>query len=183
METFPKLSSTRLHLRQANNADIPTLVRYIDKSISDQIINFPHPYTEQDAIDRLAFIQNGFLNKQRYVFAICLQNNEKLIGEIGLHLNQENNTAETGYWIAQPYWGKGIASEALALAITFGFEQLDLDKISATHYLDNMPSGKVLINNGMVKTAILEDYYMVNNESKAVNQYQITREQYNSREN
>jgi len=122
MEVFPELITKRLKLRRAQLGDVPSLLKYAhNKKISDQVINIPFPYQEEDAISRLNFIIQGFKNKERYVFAITFKDKNELIGEIGLHLDNHNNNAQFGYWIAEPFWGKGIATEANAALLKFTF--------------------------------------------------------------
>ncbi|MEO5644271.1 MAG: GNAT family N-acetyltransferase [Bacteroidia bacterium] len=179
MKTFPELNTERLTLRKIRIDDIPSLLRYVNnRAISDQIFNIPYPYHEEDAIFRMNFVYQGFKNKERYVFAITLKDNDELIGEIGLHLDKENNCAQFGYWIGEPFWNKGIATEAAAAILKFGFEKLELNKIYATHYPDNEASGKVMINNKMIMEAELKDQYRIDNVYKSVNQYRLTKKEY-----
>lgn len=179
MKDFPQLTTTRLVLRKIRTEDIPSLLKYChNKKISDQILNIPYPYQEEDAIFRMNFVFQGFKNRERYVFAITLKEKDELIGEIGLHLDKANNTAQFGYWIAEPEWGKGIATEATAAILKFGFEELKLNKIYATHYPDNVASGKVMLNNKMIKEAELKEHYKVNNQYRDVLQYRLTASEY-----
>jgi ribosomal-protein-alanine N-acetyltransferase len=179
MDVFPELITSRLKLRKIRPSDIASLLKYCNnKNISDQIINIPYPYLEEDAIYRMNFILQGFKNKERYVFAINFKESDELIGEIGLHLDKTNNSAQFGYWIAEPFWGKGIATEATAGILKFGFEKLSLNKIYATHYPDNLASGKVMQNNKMIKEAELKEHYRINDTYKNVIQYRLTKKEY-----
>lgn len=180
MKQFPELHTAQLRLRMANHGDIPALVKYChNQKISDQIINIPYPYTEQDARERLEFINKGFADNNRYVFAITLQSHHELIGEIGIHLDTTNNHAQMGYWVAEPFWGRGIATEAVGAILLFGFRELGLHKIYATYYPDNTTSGNVMIKNGMVKEAELKDHYRVKDVYKTVFQYRLTIDEFN----
>lgn len=179
MNGFPELITTNLKLRKVSTSDIPSLVKYCNnKSISDQIINIPYPYGEEDAVARINFVLQGFKNLERYVFAISLKGNQELIGEIGLHLDKVNNSAQFGYWIAEPFWGKGIATEATSAILKFGFTELNLNKIYATHYPDNKASGKVMLNNKMIKEAELKDHYKIDDNYRSVIQYRLTKKEY-----
>ncbi|MBT8326768.1 MAG: GNAT family N-acetyltransferase [Bacteroidia bacterium] len=149
-----------------------------NKIISDNIINIPYIYLEEDAIARFNFVLQGFKNEERYVFAITQKTEDELIGEIGIHLDSEHNRAEIGYWIGEPFWGLGIATEAVGAILKFGFEELLLNKIHATHYVDNPASGKVLANNKMILEAELKDQYKMNDDYKSVYQYRLTRSEY-----
>lgn len=179
MKTFPTLSTSRITLRKIRLSDIPRLTEYVNHpSISDNILNFPHPYHEEDAIARMNFVLQGFKNGDRYVFAIALNENDGFIGEIGLHLEREHDRAEMGFWVGEPFWGKGIMSEAVETVLKFGFEDLALNKILATHFVKNMASGRVLARNGMVREGELKDQYKCKGEYRSVIQYRLTKEEY-----
>ncbi len=152
MNQFPTLYTERLKLRKIKPEDIPNLVRYANnKKIADHIINIPHPYGEPDATFRIGFVVNGFKKKIRYAFSVCLKTTDELIGEMSLHLNKDRQKAELGYWLGEPYWNKGLTTEAAKAILQFGFETIELQEIIATCYEDNPASMKVLTKNGMEK--------------------------------
>lgn len=182
MTTLPVLKTDRLELRQIRSEDIASLVRQVnDPTIAENILNIPYPYTEADAILRINFVLKGFENRDRFVFVITEK--DELIGEIGLHLDVLNNKAEMGYWIASSARRKGIASEAVAAILQFGFNTIELQKIFATHFMENPSSGNVLLNNHMIKEAELKDHYKHNNRYGSVIQYRLTKEEYSSLQN
>lgn len=149
MEVFPELHTPRLHLRKLQVEDFPSLILYANnRKISDQILNLPHPFQEPNAVFRISYVVQGFKNKTRYAFAIVLRARDELIGEISLHL-EEGNKAQLAYWIGEPFWGRGIATEAARAVLKFGFEQLTLDLVYATCHVENKASEKVLLNTGM----------------------------------
>lgn len=83
------------------------------------------------------------------VYAIVLKNTGQLIGSIGLSIIEEHQRAEMGYWIGKPYWNKGCATEAAGLVLHFGFHNLGLNRINASHLVRNPGSGRVMEKNGM----------------------------------
>ena len=179
MENFPTLESHNLKLRKLELSDIPYLIQYANnKNISDQIFNIPFPYEEIDAIFRFNFILQGFKNKERFVFAITKRETGEFIGEIGLHLEISNKHAQFGYGIAQDFWNLGFATEATKLVLAFGFNDLDLHKIYATHFPENEASAKVMIKNKMVKEAEMKDHFYINGAFKSIIQYRITKKEY-----
>ena len=179
MTDFPELNTAALTLRRTCQADIPALIKYLsNRSISSQLLNIPFPYREEDATKRLNFIEQGFLNKDRYVFAVSLRTDSELIGQIGLHLDKIHNHAEVGYWIAEPFRNKGIASQAAGMILKFGFEILKLHKIYATHFPDNPASAKVMLKHKMIKEGELKDHYKLNGTYKSVIQYRLTKDEY-----
>ena len=155
MEVFPELNTDRLKLRKISIEDIPSLVKYANNNkITDNILNIPYPYQEPDAVFRISYVHQGFKNKTRYVFAIIFKATQELIGEVSLHLDNSRNIAQLGYWIGEPFWSKGIATEAIKAILKFGLERLNLDMIFAECKVENKASGKVLLNNGMIKKSV-----------------------------
>jgi len=82
----------------------------------------------------------------------------KLIGGIGLEICKEDEKGEIGFWIDQSHWGKGVATEAAAELLQFGFEKLHLNKIVAFHMVRNPASGRVMEKLGMRKEGLLRDH-------------------------
>ena len=151
MDSFPEINTRRLKLRKLSPEDNPSLVKYAgNKKISDEVLNIPYPYQEFDAIFRISYVVQGFKNKTRYAFAITLKETGELIGEISLHLEDDRKKAELGYWIGEPFWNQGIATEAAIAVLEFGFGTLGLQKIYATCHIENEASVKVLLKNGML---------------------------------
>ena len=64
------------------------------------------------------------------------------------------SNAELGYWLAEPYWGKGIMTQMLALAISCYFHHTDVIRICANVYAGNIASMRVLEKIGFRKCGI-----------------------------
>lgn len=114
----------------------------------------PYPYTRDDALDYIRFINDSDHNKY-YVFAITV--NDLVIGNISVE-RQENihyRTGELGYYIDEKYWGKGIMSEAVRLICEYVFSHSDIIRIFAEPFSYNIASCKVLEKNGFVCEGIL----------------------------
>ncbi len=178
MTEFPILKTQRLRLGKLRVEDIKRIVELANnKTISDNTLTFPYPYTEENAIFWINFSNEGFKSKEHYVFGIFL-NEETFIGGIGLHLDNKNSKAELGYWIAEPYWKNGFATEASERIIKFGFEYLNLNKIYATHFIYNPDSEKVLIKIGMQYEGLLKCHHLKNGKFEDVKQYAILKSEF-----
>ncbi|MEM6723470.1 MAG: GNAT family protein [Bacteroidota bacterium] len=176
---FPRLETERLILRNLRTNDVPRIVQFAgDKDIADNVRNLPHPYAEKDAIFWLNLSNQGFVSGQRAVFGIALKDGDLFIGGCGLHINSLDNNAEAGYWMAKPFWGKGYITEALGALIRYGFEERKLNKIFATHFVENVGSGKVMTKNGMVQEAVLKDHVLKNGEYRTLIQNRILRSEF-----
>lgn len=127
---FPQLETPRLRLRAFAPADVPYLVALAGNyEVARNTLNIPHPYREADARHWVQATQENYAQQTGYAFAIELRVTGEFIGGIGLTLERRFDRAEAGYWLGQPYWGRGLASEALGALLRFGFEELRLNKI------------------------------------------------------
>ena len=179
MINFPQIATERLLLGPLRASDLPTIVTHAgNRRVADPPLNIPHPYQEADAIFWINSAQQGFKRKSQYTFAIRLQATGELIGGIGLRLHATFDRAELGYWVGEPFWNRGYATEAAAGLLQFGFEQLGLHKIFATYLECNPASGKVMRKNGMVQEGILVDHTKKNGQYRTLVQCRLTKTEY-----
>jgi RimJ/RimL family protein N-acetyltransferase len=146
MASLPTFETKRLRVRPYSEADIPELLPLIGtREVAATTLRIAHPYTEQDA---RAFLE---LAKEagKMWLAITLLSDGRQIGGIGMRIEEQHRHAELGYWLGVDYWGQGYATEAGREMIRYGFEQLDLHRIFATHFAHNPASGNVLRKLGM----------------------------------
>jgi RimJ/RimL family protein N-acetyltransferase len=153
----PTLETERLILRPFAPKDAPNLARLAGRrEIADTTISIPHPYSEPQARQWLAGNVDLFGKGKVVVFGVQLKSDTKLVGSVGLRdIEAEHAQAELGFWIAIECWGKGYATEAACAVVTFGFEQLELNRIYAHHMVRNPASGRVLAKIGMQREGLL----------------------------
>lgn len=145
--TAPTLETARLKLRPYSNHDIVELVPLIGaREVAATTLRIPHPYTEQDATEFFALLAE---NPNRIWLAIALRSDGNQIGGVGLTVDAKHQHAELGYWLGVPYWGKGYATEAAHEMLRYGFEDLQLHRIFASHFNNNPASGRILKKLGM----------------------------------
>jgi ribosomal-protein-alanine N-acetyltransferase len=146
MASLPTFETKRLRVRPYSEADIPELLPLIGtREVAATTLRIAHPYTEQDA---RAFLE---LAKEpgKMWLAITLLSDGRQIGGIGMRIEEQHRHAELGYWLGVDYWGQGYATESGREMIRYGFEQLDLHRIFATHFAHNPASGNILRKLGM----------------------------------
>ena len=97
---------------------------------------------------------------------------------MGMHPVYEHFRAEVGYWIGQPYWGRGLASEALRLLIQFGFMTLKLNRVEAGHFEHNVASGRVMQKAGMRYEGLRRQFVWHRDRFRDLHWYAILREDY-----
>ncbi len=179
---FPRLETPRLWLRAFTPADVLPLVALAGNyEVARNTLNIPHPYRAEDARHWVQATQEAHAQQTGYAFAIELRATGEFIGGIGLTLERRFDRAEAGYWLGQPHWGRGLASEALGALLRFGFEELGLNKIYATHLAGNPASGRVMRKNGMIKEGELVQHTRRDGQYHDLWQYRLTRAEYAAR--
>lgn len=177
LKEFPVIETERLILSRLEEKDIPFIVEFLQHRIySDLTSNIPYPYTENDAKFWLKMSKEAFDSKTGFTFGIR-NKEEQLIGAIGLH-DREDDKAELGYWIAIPYWNKGYVTEAARAVINFGFKDLEINKIYATHFLHNPASGKIMEKIGMEQEALLKQHVKKDGEYYDLAMYSIFKDSF-----
>jgi ribosomal-protein-alanine N-acetyltransferase len=73
-------------------------------------------------------------------------------GGIGFvpHSDVERVSAEIGYWLGEPFWGRGIVAEALVAVTQYAIESHHLTRVFALPYARNTASCRVLEKAGYV---------------------------------
>ncbi len=173
------LPPPRLLLRPFAPADAAPLVALAGSyEVAKNTLNIPHPYTAADAQAWLQLTRQHRAQGTTYEFALELQATGAFIGGLGLAPEPRFNRAEVGYWLGEPYWGQGLATEALAAVLRFGFEELGLHKIYATHSAKNSASGRVMAKNGLVLEGKLTQHARRDGRYYDLWQYGLLRAQY-----
>jgi len=146
MTERPTLETPRLKLRPYIEADIDELLPLVGvREVAATTLRIPHPYTRENAADFLALAQEP----DKIWLAVTLRSNGHQIGGIGLRVDREHQHAELGYWLGVSYWGQGFATEAGRAMLRYGFEELHLHRIFASHFKHNPASGRVLRKLGL----------------------------------
>ena len=133
-----KTFSTKHKVSLVNCLNSPNVTRFLSSRI-------PSPYTEDDAI---WWIEHG--SKNGIIRAVEVD--VKFAGCVGAEPGQFEYAyaAEVGYWLAEPFWGKGYASKALALLIDEVQNTSEIVRLHASVFEGNQASCKVLENCGFI---------------------------------
>jgi ribosomal-protein-alanine N-acetyltransferase len=144
-----KLILTHSIVRSWTADDLGSLVKYADNrkiwlNLRDR---FPHPYTRRDGRD---FIHTARSQRPETMFAIEVDG--EAAGGIGFvqHTDVERVSAEIGYWLAEPFWGRGIATEALVAVTKYAIDAHHLTRVFAVPFAYNGGSCRVLEKAGYV---------------------------------
>jgi len=174
------LEDSLTRLRPLRMADCAAILRYAAAPEIARNTFVPHPYPPQAAQEFVQQSQAKWRAGEAYVFAILEQASGQFVGCMGLHPAPAHNRAEVGYWIGKAFWGRGLATAALRLVLRFGFEDLQLNRIEAGHFVHNPASGRVMAKANMRREGLRRDYVWHHEKYKTVIWYAILRRDYAS---
>jgi RimJ/RimL family protein N-acetyltransferase len=164
MADFKKfIEGDNIYLREVNESDVgdnyynwlndPEINQYLETRY------FPNSKT-----NILQFVKNMDGLSGEILFAICERQTDKHIGNIKLGpINWIHRYADISLLIGdKDYWGKGIATESIRLVTEFGFYTLNLHKLKAGCYENNIGSMKAFEKVGFLREGLLKKLWMVN---------------------
>jgi RimJ/RimL family protein N-acetyltransferase len=131
----------RLLLRPGFPEDAPALAAAIaDEAIVRNLATAPWPYRMRDAEAFLASPRDPVLPS--FLILERTDSAPQLVGSCGLG-RRASGAVEMGYWIARPFWGRGLATEACEALINIA-RALGLPSLEGSHFIDNPASARVL---------------------------------------
>ncbi len=154
--------SDTILLSQYVPADKAALLEHFrEKEIYDWTFRIPFPYGEKDADDFLSLVEKQTREIGQPVNWAVREKDGRLIGGVGFidAGADESTESELGYWLAKPYWGRGIMTLVVKKVCEIGFAELSLDRITATVFDGNGRSVRVLEKAGFTLEKTLRDHY------------------------
>jgi ribosomal-protein-alanine N-acetyltransferase len=149
---FPEIITERLLLRKLKTSDCDVILFLrTDKNVTKYIERPDHRKTKNISQARILIEEFDSCIEANHsiTWGITLKNTRQIVGTICLwNFSQNKKTAEVGYDLHPILQNKGIMSEALKGIVSFGFKELNLDKIVAFTHTDNLYSKKLLEKQG-----------------------------------
>lgn len=178
---FPTLDTERLRLVEVEmehasalfeNFSNPKVLEYYGSELMTEI-------TQAEKI--ISHFKSAFETKRGIRWAIILKEHNRFVGTIGLNsLSLGMKKAEVGYEIHPDFWRTGITSEALKSVLTYSFDELNLNRIGAITFLENIASIGLLQKHGFQKEGVLRSYLFQNGQSFDGQLFSILREEWNN---
>lgn len=154
------LVSERIYLRSLKESDAPIML----ENTKDEEIRYmtgTKPTFTLEQIQR--HIKNLSEDLSRYDFAICLNENDQMIGELSI-FDMEEDEKKAGFRISMSsieLTGKGYGTEAIRLVLKFVFENLKLNRLQLEVFSHNLHGIRAYEKVGFVKEGTLREslYY------------------------
>ena len=149
-----RLECEKSVIREWARSDKPALVRFANnRNIWRNLAHiFPHPYTDADADGWFSFLA-GMPEPTSWAIEV----DGLAVGSVGVRLGQGIfvKTAEFGYWLAEPYWGRGIMTDAVKTVSRHAMRRFGLIRLEAPVFEWNPASMRVLEKCGFVREGVL----------------------------
>ncbi|KHF38890.1 GNAT family N-acetyltransferase [Halalkalibacter okhensis] len=176
---LPTLETERLFLRKIKTDDLEDMFIYGSNANVTKCVTWNTHQTRADTKEFIDFALDNYKNKQVAPWGIEMKGEQKLIGTIDfVWWKPVHKTAEIGYVISEDYWGKGITTEAVKRLIEFGFRNMELFRIQAKCFVENIGSQRVMEKAGMSYEGTNRKDMLVKGIHRDLKVYSILKEEF-----
>ncbi|ERI09464.1 GNAT family N-acetyltransferase [Aneurinibacillus aneurinilyticus] len=156
-EDFPVLTSVNLILKRIEESHLQEVYTIYDNDKVFEYCGIIPKHNLQTVSKMIGHFDRDYYKKSRIKWGIFQKNqSNKLVGIIEcMDFNQKVNMVSIGYFLAEDYWGRGIATESVGILTKFLFEKVNINRIQAEVMPANEISKKVLLKNGFIKEGLL----------------------------
>lgn len=155
------LETDRLVLRPIEMGDAANISKLAGiPSIARMTGSIPSPFPVLSAEIRCQIFRLHQKSAKEFAYAISIGGGE-LMGIVSLFRRSETEDYELGYWIGEPYWGRGYMTEACAAILKEYADCFPGKPVTAGVFEDNKASISVLQKLGFVETGTKEDYFSI----------------------
>lgn len=181
---LPTLETERLILRKITLEDVADMYLYGSNKEVSKYVTWETHNTLSDTKEFVEFVLTQYDNKKVSPLGIEYKENGKFIGTIDFVSWQvKHNVAEIGYVLSQDYWGNGIITEAANEVIKFGFNNMDLVRIQARCFAENIGSARVMEKTEMSFEGIIRKEMFTKGKHQDIKLYSILKEEFASLHN
>ncbi len=160
---FFSLTTERLLLRELRLTDAPDIFAYAS---DPEVCRYTLWSAHRSLADTKRFIETELLRsatgREGFAWALVDRQTQRTIGTCNyVDWDVVHHRAEIGYALSRPYWGKGLMTEAVRAAISFGFHVMGLNRIQGRCTVENRASARVLEKAGMQYEGTLRQHDLV----------------------
>ncbi len=171
------ITTDRLILRPVRASDSEAIATLADNyKVAVMLARLPYPYRLKDAQDFTAWA--GERPDDETVFGICLKNEAQTFIGVCSCERRETDEPELGYWLGEPYWGKGYMSEAVRAVIAQAFTIAGHRRLVSGCRLQNLGSRRVLEKAGFAHAGRYEIDSLVLRAKVPGHRFSLSRERW-----
>ena len=178
-----RFETERLLLRPWEEDDAESLYEYAGNPAVGPVAGWPPHKSVEESRDVIKNVLNG-----PEAYAVCLKEDGRAIGAVELKpkdhsdLAESDDECELGYWLGQPFWGRGIIPEAVTEMLRHAFEDCGMKKVWCGYYDGNTKSARVQEKCGFIFQRTIQDVDVpLLHEKRTVHASCLTKEDYKKR--
>jgi len=139
--------AVRVRLDKPRADDLADLVFLANnKTVAANLAAMPHPFKAENG---RALIARADQNRDKSaLFAIRLKSTGRLIGVAKYAPVDADGPVHVGYWLGEPFWGQGLATEAVHALVDHAFTYHDIEELQGSCRVTNPASRRVLVKSG-----------------------------------
>ncbi|MFK3960050.1 GNAT family N-acetyltransferase [Pseudalkalibacillus hwajinpoensis] len=157
-------------LRLVNKDDLPLIQKHVSSEAISRMTNVPDPYPSNGAEEWFAIVSKEHQEGKHYPFAIVVDG--EFAGSISVRREREDVGA-IDYWVAPPFWKRGIGTKAAECALEFGKKELGFTMFETVCLVENIGSARVLEKVGFQRVKEFEIASGEKHEGKMVRVYKL----------
>ncbi|MBY0096861.1 GNAT family N-acetyltransferase [Mesobacillus maritimus] len=166
-------------MRKVTFKDLEDMHSFTSSKEVTKYIPFPTHKNLEDTRKFIDYLLEQYQINKKLLWGIQLKETSKLIGTIEfVTFETAHNKAEIAYVLSEDYWGDGIMTEAAKEVIKFGFKSLNLTRIQARTFKENIGSQKVLNKIGMTYEGTLRKSMFIKGDYQDINMFSVLNEEY-----
>ncbi|MCP1123954.1 alanine acetyltransferase [Bacillus sp. AFS018417] len=156
-EEFPILESMNLVLKKIEDVHLQDVYAIYNNDKVFEYCGIIPKHNMKTVSKMIQHFERDYIKQSRIKWGIFRKNeSDTLVGIIeAMDFNRKVNMVTIGYFLAEKYWGKDIAPEAVHAIVKFLFEDVHINRIQAEVMPANEISKKVLLKNGFIKEGLL----------------------------
>ena len=173
---FPTLDiDDEYTLREQTIEDTNEFFEYYTDPLVSRYILAKIPATLKEAQEEMEYCKKLFQYRQGIYWTIARKSDNKMIGAIGLYINNHHHRAEICYDLHKDYWHKGIMYRAMVKVIEYMFRYGGIHRFEAVTVKENTASINILNRLGFVFEGSLRNYRYFNNKPHDVEMFALTK--------
>ena len=178
LQRCPSLQSERLNFQPLIESDVDKVVKLLSDFETVLLLTYaPWPYTQNDAAIWFNYVNQMCANNVGRFWGVHDDENT-LIGTVGLSLFPDHKKAEIHYWLGRDYWGKGYGTESARRIICYAFEACGIDRLEVNCMERNARSQRVIKKNHFVYEGTLRHYVVRFGVPENVQFYSLLRSEF-----
>jgi ribosomal-protein-alanine N-acetyltransferase len=174
----PTIQTARLILRPLALSDAPAIQRHFNnwniiKNLAS-VVPWPYPDDGAETFIRL-HLEKIAAGEEIYLWVLVLQSSDgEAIGNIHFRPREDDPKGNRGFWIAEPFWNRGLMTEAIASVNDFAFRTLGIESFHVCNVASNEASRRVKQKTGAEFVGYI-DLLHHNGQSRS-ERWKVTRE-------